>query len=82
MEEALRSAANYDIRIPADGSVERAPHLIPLETAARQETTPDPRRLASPARFQIVIYPLTSVDWVWISGGTVGMERAAGREGG
>ena len=42
----------------------------------------DSRCLASPAPSQTVIYPLTSVDWVWISGGMAEMERAEGRGGG
>lgn len=41
----------------------------------------DSRCLASPAPSQTVIYPLTSVDWVWISGGMAAMERAEGRGG-
>ncbi len=39
----------------------------------------DSRCLASLAPSQTVIYPLTSVDWVWISGGMAEMERAEGR---
>lgn len=41
----------------------------------------DSRCLASPAPSLTVIYPLTSVDWVWISGGMAEMERAEGKGG-
>lgn len=41
----------------------------------------DSRCLASPAPPLTVIYPLTSVDWVWICGGMAEMERAEEKGG-
>lgn len=46
-----------------------------------KETMLNSRCMASTAPSQTVIYPLTSVDWVWISGGMAKMERAEGRGG-
>lgn len=52
-----------------------------LLTPVSKETMLDSRCLTSPAPSQTVIYPLTSVDWVWNGGGMAEMEREK-RKGG
>lgn len=57
----------------------RAVHLDLILSLVSKETMLDSRCLTSAAPSQTVIYPLTSVDWVWSRGGMAEMERAEGR---
>lgn len=59
----------------------KAVQLDLILSLVSKDTMLDSRCLASLAPSQTVIYPLTSVDWVWSSRGMAEMERAEGRRG-